>query len=474
MAHIKNRLRGLLVAFVALVAALAIVPTAALALSNSSTGNISISGFEAGDTVTLYKVVDTTYYDNNTIEHTWNSSVKDYMETTAGITIDEYLATGNDAEGKGTTAEAVGAAVNAVIAGGTAQGIATTNTNGTVTANGLAMGQYYVLVTPAAGSQRTYQHMIISVQPTAQSDGSWAEPVQLSEVPQPKYTEETTVTKDITSKEPATGYLPGTEVEFTIETSIPSYAPNTNWDETTFTITDTRMNIVAPADSAYVVTVGTETVAAGDGTYTVSTVGNVTTFTFDSEFVKSHQNQTVTIVYTAEVAGELDHTKPIENQVLVDPDNGSEPGGDTVTLELFEVTGRKTDGTNGLQGAVFSIYRESNGTTGFQADGDTLVAEGVTSGADGTFSYDPLAAGDYYLVETQAPAGYQPLTGDVPFSTGDADGENVITIGDVVNTKDDTIELPTTGGAGTVALTAAGVVLVAGAAAFIVRSRKEN
>ena len=36
------------------------------------------------------------------------------------------------------------------------------------------------------------------------------------------------------------------------------------------------------------------------------------------------------------------------------------------------------------------------------------------------------------------------------------------------------IELPVTGGAGTVALTAAGVVLVAGAAAFIVRSRKEN
>ena len=60
------------------------------------------------------------------------------------------------------------------------------------------------------------------------------------------------------------------------------------------------------------------------------------------------------------------------------------------------------------------------------------------------------------------------------FSTGDASDANVITIGDVVNTKDDTIELPTTGGAGTVALTAAGVVLVAGAAAFIVRSRKEN
>ena len=477
MAHIKNRLRGLLVAFVALVAALAIVPTAALALSNESTGDITISGFEVGDTVTLYKVVDTTYSDpeldgNNTIEHAWNSSVAEYMS----MTIDDYLATDNDAEGKGTTAEAVGAAVNAAIAAGTAQGISTTNTNGTVTANGLKMGQYYVLVAPAEGSQRTYQHMIISVQPTAKSDGTWAEPVQLSEVPQPKYTEETTVTKDITGKEPATGYLPGTEVEFTIETSIPSYAPNTNWDETTFTITDTRTNIVAPADSAYVVTVGTETVAAGDGTYTVSTVGNVTTFTFDSEFVKSHQNQTVTIVYTAEVAGELDHTKPIENQVLVDPDNETTPGSDTVTLELYKVTGKKVDSETkkGLEGAVFSIYRDSNKNGTYDAGADALIAEGIKSNDQGVFEYDPLAEGTYFLVETQAPAGYQPLTGEVSFSTGDADDENVITIGDVLNTKDDTIELPTTGGAGTVALTAAGVVLVAGAAAFIVRSRKEN
>lgn len=147
-----------------------------------------------------------------------------------------------------------------------------------------------------------------------------------------------------------------------------------------------------------------------------------------------------------------------------------------MTLKLYKVTGKKIDseGTSPLQGAVFSIYRESNGTPGFQAEGDALITDDVVSNNQGIFEFDPLADGDYYLVETKAPAGYELPEGYVEFSTDDADGDNVITLSDVKNDKDSGINLPQTGGAGTIALTAAGVVLVAGAAAFIVRSRKEN
>lgn len=475
MAHIKNRLRGLLVAFVALVAALAIAPGAAHALTNASTGDLTITGFEAGDTVTLYKVVDTTYNDDNTIEHTWNASVKDYMEGTAQLTIDQYLATADDVNGKGATAEAIRAALNAAIQGSTAQGITTQNNDGTVTATGLAMGQYYVLVETAEGSLRTYQHMIVSVQPTAQEDGTWSEPGTAQRVAQPKYTEQTTVVKEITGDEPAEGYLPGTEVKFTITTAIPSYAQNTDWDQTNFTITDTRTNLLDPGDEAYKITVGGNPVTK-DADYSVQTTGNVTVITFAGSFLQYHQNEEVVVTYVAEVAGQLDHTKPIENQVLVDPGNNAGTDEDTVTLELYKVTGKKVDSVtkNGLEGAVFSIYRDSNKNGNYDAGTDALIAEGVKSNDQGVFEHDPLAEGTYFLVETQAPAGYELLTGAVKFTTDDADGDNVITLTDVENTEDTGINLPQTGGAGTVALTAAGVVLVAGAAAFIVRSRKEN
>lgn len=475
MAHIKNGLRGLLAAFVALVAALAIVPGTAFALTNDSTGDVTISGFESDDVVTLYKVVDTTYNpDDNTIDHAWNDSIKAYMEGTARVTIDDYEALADDATGEGETAASIRAALNAAIESDAAQGIPTQNNEGTVTASGLAMGQYYVLVQTGEGSLRTYQHMIVSVQPTAQANGTWSEPVLGDRIDQPKYTEETVVDKVITGDEPATGYLPGTEVEFTITTAIPSYALNTNWDETSFTITDTRTNLDAPDDDAFEITVG-EKIVVKDTDYTVRTEGNVTTITFLGDILKDHQTEEVVVTYTTTVADELDHDDTIENKAVVDPGNGADTSNDTVTLELYKVTGKKVDSEDksALQGAVFSIYRESNGTPGFQPDGDKLITDNVKSNEQGIFEFDPLANGDYYLVETKAPAGYELLEVYVEFST-DSAVDNVITLTDVENDKDSGINLPQTGGAGTIALTAAGVVLVAGAAAFIVRSRKEN
>ena len=116
----------------------------------------------------------------------------------------------------------------------------------------------------------------------------------------------------------------------------------------------------------------------------------------------------------------------------------------------------------------------------------------ATSGDDGVFTFDGVedytseigADGtetnkvyySYYLVETQAPDGYN-LPAD-PFkieftaatSTKDA---NWTVYKDVTNTNEFT--LPLTGGMGTILLTLAGVVLIGGAAvAFIAASRKKK
>ena len=85
----------------------------------------------------------------------------------------------------------------------------------------------------------------------------------------------------------------------------------------------------------------------------------------------------------------------------------------------------------------------------------------------------------YFIKETKAPAGYKLDTNT--YSVGKdgtvklvAFNNVVVEVPNIPSDYHEGIDLPQTGGAGTVALTAAGVVIVAGAAAFIVRSRKEN
>jgi len=124
-----------------------------------------------------------------------------------------------------------------------------------------------------------------------------------------------------------------------------------------------------------------------------------------------------------------------------------------------------------LQGAVFNLYTNT-GTFNEPVRGD-LVLEGLTTGANGQFLVEGLKVGEYVLVETQAPAGFEAIDVDIPvtINVGSVASPNIYT---VENVQQPPFELPLTGGMGTMSFTIAGLMLLAASGAGYLALRKRR
>ena len=141
-----------------------------------------------------------------------------------------------------------------------------------------------------------------------------------------------------------------------------------------------------------------------------------------------------------------------------------------------------------LKGAGFTLYKKNASGT-YEAVGSELKGEDMT-----TFTWSGLDDGDYKLVETTTPSGYNTIP-DIEFtiSAGHVDGDSPylntlsgnVTSGtatftadvndgslstDVVNNSG--IQLPSTGGIGTTIFYVLGSVLVIGAAVLLVTKKR--
>lgn len=174
----------------------------------------------------------------------------------------------------------------------------------------------------------------------------------------------------------------------------------------------------------------------------------------------------------------------------------SEAKTNTYPLDINKI---KTGSDEKLAGAKFSLYTSAedakNGKNAIKVSGsngnyvvdptsENTVFESV-AGIDGknyNLHVNGLAAGEYWLVETEAPAGYNKLTDPIKVTITKGEGEEWTV------QKNDTLEedkiidvenstgslLPSTGGMGTIIFAVIAAILVLGVAVSFIRDKRKN
>ena len=226
---------------------------------------------------------------------------------------------------------------------------------------------------------------------------------------------------------------------------------------------------------------------------------------------QANAGKEIKVVYKATVnknAVTEDVTNATTNDAYLEYSNDPSTGGtgqtnhDKVYVYDFEFTINKTDGTNPLGGAKFTLKDSAQPANTIKliqvkAGDDTnsaiyRVAEAgesntmtnVVTPESGKVIIRGLEAGTYKLTETDAPEGYNKVEGDITVTITaeynedgtlaswkvNEDGTNHEV--EVVNHAGAT--LPSTGGIGTVIFTVAGLVLIVAGVAWAMRRRQRD
>ena len=458
----------------------------------SSTASITINSAVENDVLAAYKVVDLTYdAATNTLNYVWNSAFDDYFAGTTSYnstayTVEQFDALENDSD-----------ALKALLAGlpqylndnsVAAVQTQTVGADGKATFTGLPMGEYFIRPT---SSTSVYQLMLQKVEPTV-VDGKYVIDdltfnAKHKEVSVDKAADKTSVTK-------------GEKVTYTITVDIPTYASQAV--DKSFYVSDFLPNglTIDPA-SIKVQIDGTDVDTAA---YTLDTTA-VAEYTFKlsvsaAQYTASwsaNGGKRLVITYTATLnnndttAVNVKETNTVTFDYSFYPyvENSHKQKTATVDVTTFAIKIDKyvkNDEDAKLANAKFDLYR-----TATQAEviagsavniphttenGIKLESDLVTD-ANGTATFAKYEANgtnyDYYLVETQAPSGYNILDNAVRVNFTDAEVEATAGVYTVKVPNSSGIQLPITGGTGTVIFTIIGIALMVGAVVLFVVSRKK-
>ncbi|MBM6756042.1 SpaH/EbpB family LPXTG-anchored major pilin [Collinsella tanakaei] len=405
--------------------------------------------------------------------------------------------------------------------------VASSETPYTATFSKVAYGYY--LVDPGDAPEDSEEHSSINLNAILVNVLKDAVEVNLkSEYP--------TVDKTVENGQNHASAQVGDKLNFKLEATIPDV---TNYEKYIFNLQDTLSDgLTLDQDSVKVQVGGTDADAgnyavkfgagtAGDPSMTVhfgtSSDGGTT---YDAKaYFTGKAGQKITVTYTATVNenaivnadDELNSAK-VEYSTSPDGESTGESEDDKTHQYTFGFDLTKVDGADDetvLPGATFQLktadgseviklvktasgaYRPATGAEAAVSDDGKTWVEEVTTGDDGKLVFVGLAEGEYQLVETKAPDGYNELgapkyikiaatyntdgtlqywtvsifdqTGQELTPSQDNNGQDSITVENNKGTL-----LPGTGGMGTVIFTVVGVAVVAGGAIWMVQRNRRN
>ncbi len=445
--------------------------------------SVTINGLQANDTVSAWSIADALIDSTNNLTYTMASGLPEAYDS-----VEELAAITSDSDAAKEAANAIAA----VLVGSNATVTATANDGGAATLT-LDSGYYLVTVTSTSGKTVLYQNMLIDATPTAGTDGNYGVrtisdvTVKKSDVTAPDKKVVEGTGENSSMADSTDSYSVGDTATFQITGVIPSYPSNAT--NATYRVTDTPASGLEVDDATFAVTMGSGESAkklVKDTDFTVSSTDGKYTINFSNPI--SLAGQTYTITYSAKVTAvdATDGTVTNKAHATFNPnpyvDSTVDTGDDPATVKTYGFVFTKVGGTDQdpLPGAQFQV-KDAAGNVVKDASGSEIT---LTSDENGYVYLGGLESGTYTITETKVPAGYQKVEDftvtldkttantDNPATGSITETNYLVKAEKVVDPKQGV--LPTTGGEGTVALTAAGVVLMAGAAGFVVLARRRN
>ena len=475
---------GRTAAIAALLAGLMLSPAPAMAKTSATDvadSSFTLTNIAKGDVVNAYQVFDADIDGTNNL--TYTSKVTGLPE--AYDTVEEMQAETNGRK----LADAISAKVLA--SSGTPNQRVTAGSDGRATLT-LDSGYWLVVVTSNSGTTKVYQTLLVDATPAVR-DGAYVTKTfeetaaKTEDVPAP---DKKIVDANGSAGQSSNSYGVGDTARFQIGATIPNYPADAT--SVTYSVTD-------QPDAGLTVDLGSFKVTNGDVTltketdYTVKDNGDHTyTVHFTHNYIVAHPGQTVSITYGAKVTAVNMETGKVGNKAFGTFSPNPYTAGNVNTepkdpwAQTYGFSFRKLGDKNAaLAGAEFTVT-DAGGkpVTYVDASGTTHTNGVVASDSNGYVYVNGLKAGTYKVSETKVPSGYQKIADfTVELSADSAKSDTLATDGvtetnfnvstpDKVDPKQGV--LPTTGGAGTIALTAGGVLLVVGGGIVVARFRNRE